>query len=76
MSTTITVEEAQATLPELIARLAPGDQVVIVQGNQPVAELRFAAKAKAKPQFGACKDMLRIIAEDDEHLKDFQEYMQ
>ncbi len=75
MSTTITLEEAQASLPELIAKLAPGDQVVIVQNNQPVAELRPAVKAKPKPQFGACKGMLEIIADDDEHLNDFAEYM-
>jgi len=29
MSTTISVEEAQAKLPELIAQLAPGEEVVI-----------------------------------------------
>ena len=75
MSTTVTLEEAQVNLPELIAKLTPGDQVVIVHNNQPVAELRPAAQAKPRPQFGACKGMLTIIAEDDEHLKDFEEYM-
>ncbi len=35
MSTTITVEEAQAKLPELIAKLAPGEAVVITQNDQP-----------------------------------------
>ena len=27
------------------------------------------------PQFGNCRGMLTVIAEDDEHLKDFEEYM-
>ena len=27
------------------------------------------------PQFGSCKGMLTIISDDDEHLKDFAEYM-
>ncbi len=75
MSTTITVEEAQANLPELIAQLTAGDQVVILQDNRPVAELRSTVKTKPQPQFGACKGMLTIISEDDEHLKDFAEYM-
>jgi hypothetical protein len=27
------------------------------------------------PVFGSCKGMITIVAEDDEHLKDFEEYM-
>ena len=75
MSMTVTVEEAQAQLPELIAQLTAGDQVVILQDDRPVAELRATVKKKPRPQFGACKGMLTIVAEDDEHLLDFAEYM-
>ena len=71
----MTVGEAQAQLPELIARLTADDQVVILQGDRPVAELRSTTKTKPRPQFGACKGMLTIVAEDDEHLRDFVEYM-
>src|SRR5262249_21176067 len=28
-----------------------------------------------KPVFGSCKGMMTIISEDEEHLKDFEEYM-
>jgi hypothetical protein len=28
------------------------------------------------PVFGSCKGMLTIVSEDDEHLKDFEEYME
>jgi prevent-host-death family protein len=75
MSTTITIEEAQAKLPELIAQLAPGEDVVITQNAQPVAALHIIAKGKPRPRFGSCQGMLTIIAEDEEHLKDFKEYM-
>ena len=75
MSLTVTLGEAQAQLPELIARLTANDQVVILQGDRPVAELRSTTKTKLRPQFGACKGMLTIVAEDDEHLQDFVEYM-
>ena len=27
------------------------------------------------PVFGSCRRMLSVVAEDDEHLKDFHEYM-
>lgn len=75
MSTTVPVEEAQAKLPELIAKLSPGDEVVITQNNQPVAELRPVGRVKPQPKFGACKGMLTVVAEDDERLQDFTEYM-
>jgi hypothetical protein len=29
----------------------------------------------ARPVFGSCQGMLNIVSEDDEHLKDFEEYM-
>ena len=39
MSTTVTVDEAQAKLKELIHRLAPGDEVLITENQEPVAKL-------------------------------------
>ena len=75
MSFTRTLEEAQAKLPELIASLAPGEEVVVTQDAQPVAELHLIAKARPRPQFDNCRGMLTIVAEDDEHLVDFKDYM-
>ena len=43
--TTVTIQEAQARLLELIHRLSPGDQVLITENNEPVALLSIAAKA-------------------------------
>ena len=44
-----------------------------------VVQVRGIASAdqleKPQPRFGACKGMPRILAEDDEHLNDFAEYM-
>jgi antitoxin (DNA-binding transcriptional repressor) of toxin-antitoxin stability system len=74
MSPTVSIEEAQARLAEIIGALNPGEEVVIMKAGQPVAELRSLA-AKPQPRFGSCKGMLTIVAEDEEHLEDFQEYM-
>lgn len=38
----VTLEEAQLHLAEIIARLPPGTEVVIVDGNKPVATIRSA----------------------------------
>ena len=36
---TVTIQEAQATLLELIHQLPPGEELVITENNQPVAKL-------------------------------------
>ena len=76
MLRTISIEEAQATLANLIGKLSPGEEIVITQNDQPVAELRSLTTGKPQPRFGSCKGMLTIVTEDEEHLKDFTEYMQ
>lgn len=72
----ISVEEAQAILSELIANPHPGDEVVITRDELPVARLRCEQPAGQEPrQPGSAKGMLAISSDDDEHLKDFAEYM-
>ena len=73
--TSVTIQEAQAKLSDLIHNLAPGDEVVITENNQPVAKLVASPAEKPRPMPGRCKGMLTIVAEDDEHLEDFKEYM-
>ena len=70
---TVTIEEAQAQLPQLIDMLKPGEEVVITQDNQPVAQLVPLPPPTPKSHFGICKGMLIIVAEDDEQLADFRE---
>ncbi len=72
---TITIQEAQAKLPDLIHNLKPGDELVITENNQPVAVLVASRLSQPRPQPGRAKGMLTILAEDDEHLEDFKEYM-
>ena len=75
MYTTITLEEAQAKLPEIITQLTPGENVIITQDAQPIAAVHRLAKEHPQPRFGSCKGMLTIVAEDEEHLEDFKEYL-
>jgi len=73
---TVTIEEAQATLLELIDRLAPGEEITITRNQQPVAKLVGQQRPIRKPrQPGSAKGKLVILIEDDAHLKDFKEYM-
>lgn len=72
---TLTVAEAQSQLPQLIDQLRPGEEVVITRGDKAVAKLVTPNPERSTPVFGSCKGMLTILAEDDEHLEDFAEYM-
>jgi antitoxin (DNA-binding transcriptional repressor) of toxin-antitoxin stability system len=77
MMSTITIEEAQANLPEIIDKLTPGGELIITRNDQPVAKLVGQRRPVRKPrQPGSAKGKLIILAEDDEHLEDFKEYMQ
>lgn len=80
MSTTITIDEAQSRLKELIRELAPGDEIVITEDQKPVAKLVSQAPAPPKPPRpapGFLRDMITYIAPDfDAPLEDMKEYME
>jgi prevent-host-death family protein len=74
---TVTIEEAQAHLPELIDYLQAGEEVVITRNAEPVAKLvAVAAPIPSVRQPGLLKDKILYMAEDfDAPLEDFREYM-
>ena len=54
--------------------LLRGAEVVITRDNRPVARfVRLPTLARPRPGLG--KGMLTVVSDDDEHLKDFAEYM-
>jgi prevent-host-death family protein len=73
---TVTIEEAQAKLSELIDTLAPGEEIMITRNQQPVAKLVGQHPSARQPRRpGSAKGKLVILAEDDEHLEDFKDYI-
>jgi prevent-host-death family protein len=80
MSVTVTVDEAQAKLKDLIHQLAPGDEIIITENAQPVAKL-VSGQPKPPPGLrpppGLGKGMITYIAPDfDAPLEDMKEYME
>ncbi len=76
MLKSITIEEAQASLKDLIHRLNPGQELIITENEQPIAKLiSEPQKSQQRPGPGLCKGMITIIADDEDHLKDFEKYM-
>ena len=71
MTTTVSVEEAQSNLPQIIGQLGVSDQVVITQDEQPVARLVPVAPRK----LGTLRGSVKYMASDfDAPLEDFKEY--
>ena len=72
---TVTLEDAQAQLPELIEHLAPGEELVITRNARPVARLMGPISESPQPIFGRGRGKVVVVAEDDEHLQGFEDYM-
>jgi prevent-host-death family protein len=73
----ITIQEAQAQLPDLIHQLNPGEELVITENNQPVARLvptASTAEARKAPKFGTLKGTVLSMEHFDDPLEEFEEY--
>jgi antitoxin (DNA-binding transcriptional repressor) of toxin-antitoxin stability system len=72
---TLTVEEVQANLKDVIAKLAPGEEMAITDGEKTVARL-VGAEKPAERRLGTLKGTVLYMAPDfDAPLEDFKDYM-
>jgi antitoxin (DNA-binding transcriptional repressor) of toxin-antitoxin stability system len=78
MSITVTLEEAQAKLKELVHQLAPGDEIIITENQQTVARLRSESEQPVRrPPPGLGKGSVLYMAPDfDEPLDEMKDYME
>ena len=78
MPATISVAEAQSRLKELIDNLAPGEEIVLTDNQQPVARLvRGRPAHPSRPAPGLGKGSILYMAPDfDEPPEEFKEYME
>jgi len=73
----VTLKEAQATLPDLIHRLTPGEEVVITENNQPVARILPTTDQSQRHhrRLGTLRGTVLHVSPDfDAPLDDFKEY--
>jgi antitoxin (DNA-binding transcriptional repressor) of toxin-antitoxin stability system len=74
---TVSLEDAQAHLPQLIDQLGPGEEIVITRDEKPVARLTPAAAPTTPRRLGTLKGTVRHLAPDfDAPLDDFKDYME
>lgn len=76
MLATITVEETQISMKDLIDQVVAGQEIIITRNQQLVVRLKGEPIKKRLPRkAGNAKGMLVILEDNDDHLKDFEEYM-
>jgi len=73
--TTISIKEASSRLNELIDQLQPDEEIELTRGSETVARLVKSSTQNRARQFGLGKSKLMILADDDEHLEHFQDYL-
>ena len=80
---TISIEEAQTKLGELIHSLTPGEEVVITENDRPVATLALprqtrqpdeAGMARQPRELGKMKGTVLSMEHFDDPLEEFEEY--
>lgn len=71
----VTLEEAQARLPELIDNLIMGEELRILRDNHVVATLVRVPPPSRPCQPGSAVGKLTIVDDSDSYLEDFKEYM-
>ncbi len=74
--TTVTLQEAQSSLPQLLEQLAPGEEFTITQRGQPLAQVKKAERTSWPCKAGSAAGKIRMAADFDAPLEDFKEYME
>jgi antitoxin (DNA-binding transcriptional repressor) of toxin-antitoxin stability system len=74
---TVTLQEAQSRLPDLIHNLSRDDEVVITENSQPVARLsRNEPKTQWPCKAGSARGKIWMAPDFDAPLEEFKEYME
>ncbi len=76
---TVTLEEAQSHLAEIIEKLPPGGEVVIIREDKPVATIRAATAPtpQKQRQLGTLRGSVLYMAPDFNAIPEgFEEYIE
>jgi len=74
---TVTLEEAQANLPELLKQLPPGQELTITDQGQPLVQVKKAERTSWPCKAGSYKNAAFWMAPDfDAPLDAFKDYME
>lgn len=60
----VTIEEAQAKLREIVQQLQPGEEITITDHERPLAQVRKASRTSWPCKAGSARDSILRIAPD------------
>ena len=73
----VTIEEAQTKLRDIVRQLQPGEEITITENEQPLAQVKRVGRTSWPCRAGTAKDqVLRIAPDFDAPLDEFREYME
>ena len=73
----VTLEEAQARLPQLIEQLQPGEEITLTDQGRPVAQVKKVERTSWPCKAGSYKKAdFRMAPDFDAPLDDFKEYLE
>jgi antitoxin (DNA-binding transcriptional repressor) of toxin-antitoxin stability system len=72
---TVTLAEARAHLDELIVRLHPGEEILIMDHGRPLAQVKKAERDSWRCKAGNAAGKIHMAPDFDAPLEDFNEYM-
>ncbi len=72
---TVSIQDAQANLSDLIHRLSPGEEVILTDNDHPVAKLvATAPRSRPVPKLGTQRGSVLSMEHFDDPLEEFEEY--
>ena len=71
----VTMEEVGGKIVALINEVIGGNDVVILQGDQPVAKIVSMRRAQSRRVFGSARNLIRIAPDFKAPLPDFAGYV-
>jgi prevent-host-death family protein len=72
----VTLEEAQARLAQLLEQLQPGEEITITDHGRPLAQLKKVEQNSWPCKAGSAKGKIRMAPDFDAPLEEFKEYME
>jgi prevent-host-death family protein len=71
----VNIHEAKTHLSKLIKKVINGEEVVIAKGNKPIVKIVNLEINNPKRKLDSAKGKIKIAADFDEPLDDFEEYI-
>src|SRR5438132_3199174 len=72
----VTLQEAQARLPQLLEQLQPGEEITITEHGQPLAQVKKAERSSWPCKAGSARGRIHMAPDLDAPLDDFKESME